>query len=375
MLTLPEAQLLGKSKLSVTENGQAVANLKIASPGAKSAVVLAIDTSRSMHGKLQDALAAARAFADQRLPDQPLGIVYFSREPVVALEPTTDAAAIDKVLGEEPVRSSGTRVYDAAASGIEMIERADVAAGSVIVLSDGADYGSAISRNELVDAADRAHVRVFGVGLRSPSFDSTSLRSLSTNGGSYVEAAEPGDLAGIYSRLGDRQGREFLVSYRSRQPLESDIAVAFSVTGVDDVATAAYRAPDFPVPPALPDPPPTWWESGAATTFGGPGDRAVARARARDAVPPVARLGFAPHLAVHRGHLDLRRGGRDREGARVPGGCGRAPLEVASAGLTFELDVELSRFRWTPRQIVIVTASPPPWSRWLCSSAARRCWA
>ena len=266
VLTLPEAQTLPEARLTVTENGQPVEDLKLESFGARSAVVLAIDASQSMRGKIRNAMAAARAFADRRLPDQKLGIVFFSREPVVALEPTADAAAIDRALAKAPALTKGTRVYDAAASGVETIKRAGVVAGSVIVLSDGADFSSVIPRNELLADARRAHVRLFGVGLRSPSFDASALRALSTTDGGYVEAAGPEDLARVYTGLAARQGREFLVSYRSRQPLESDIAVAFSVTGIGDVVTAAYRTPDFPSPPAPPKPPPTFWESGAAMT-------------------------------------------------------------------------------------------------------------
>ncbi len=104
--------------------------------------------------------------------------------PVVALEPTTDAAAIDEALSEAPELPKGTRVYDAAASGVEMIKRAGVAAGSVIVLSDGADYKSAITRNELVRRCRRPRTCASSAWgcRREPSTRPRSSRS-STNGG------------------------------------------------------------------------------------------------------------------------------------------------------------------------------------------------
>jgi tight adherence protein B len=354
VLALPEAQSLPEAQLSVTENGQPVENLKIESLGAQSAVVLAIDGSRSMGTKINEAMAAARAFAAQRIPDQRLGIVFFSREPVVALQPTTDAAAIDRALAEAPALPRGTRVYDAAASSVEMIKDAGVAAGSVIVLSDGADYNSAITRNELVADARRAHVRLFGVGLRSRSFDPTSLEALATTGGSYVEAAGPEDLTGIYASLADRQGREFLVSYRSRQPLESDVAVSFSVSGIGDVVTAAYRTPDFPVPPALPDPPQSWWASSAATTA------SVLM------IGLLLALGLWMLLRPLRGSLSQRISlftgdsttSAEEEATRKV----RELMNAADSRLSkwrpwldFELDVELSKIKWSPRRIAAAT--------------------
>ncbi len=356
VLTLPKSQALGKAEVSVTENGEPVDDLEISTLGAQSAVVLVIDVSRSMGSKLDDAMAAARAFADHRLPDQRLGVIFFSKETTVALEPTTDAAAIARTLAEPPEQTLGTRVYDAAARAVAMVEQTGVAAGSVIVLSDGADYGSLVNRNQLLEDAQRAHVRFFGVGVRSPKFDSSSLESLTVSGGTYAEAADGGDLEGIYTRLAERQGREFLVSYRSRQPLESDVAVAFSVEDIADVVTDAYRTPDFPVPPALPDPPPTWWESSSASTS----------ALVLMGLLLASALWFA--LRPLRGSITSRisqftgastTSADEDTTARV-----REMLDAADGRLSgwrpwqeFELDVELARLRWSPWWIVVATAA------------------
>jgi tight adherence protein B len=354
VLSLPDVRTLPEAQLSVTENGQPVDDLEVSGLGARSAVVLAIDASKSMRKTIDEAMAAARAFAERRLPDQKLGIVYFSSKPVAALEPTTDAAAIDEVLSHPPALTRGTRVYDAAAAGVEMVERAGVAAGSVIVVSDGADARSVTTRNELVEDAEAAHVRLFGVGLRSPSFDPMSLRALSDDANSYVEAAAPEDLAGIYKELADRQARQFLVTYRSGQPLESDVAVAFSVSGINDVVTAAYRTPDFPSPPAPPDPPPTWWESGAATT----GAIAV--------MALLVALGLAMLLRPMRVSLSRRiarfTGERTTSSEEETTAKVRELLAEADGRLSkwrpwteFELDVELAKVKWTPRRVVVVT--------------------
>ena len=310
-----------------------------------------------MGRKIDDAMNAARAFADKRLPDQRLGIVFFSSQPQVALEPTTDAAAIDAALQEAPTLPKGTQVYDAAAEGVAMIKRSRVAAGSVIVLSDGADYRSAVTRNDLVAEAKASHVRLFGVGIASAAFDAATLQSLAVTGGDYVEAAQPEDLSAIYERLADRQGREFLVSYRSRQPLESDVAVAFSVTGVRDLVTAAYRTPNFPVPPALPEPGPTWWESSAAT------NSAIAT------FALLVAFGLWMLVKPTRGttsrRISLFTGGgstttSEEEATTVKV---RELLDAADGRLSkwrpwldFVLDVELAKLSWTPGRIVLVTS-------------------
>ena len=73
LLTLPAAKALDASQIKVTENGFPVSGLESAREGAsarsRSAVVLEIDASLTMKGKpIQDAFAAARAFATQRIP-------------------------------------------------------------------------------------------------------------------------------------------------------------------------------------------------------------------------------------------------------------------------------------------------------------------
>lgn len=354
VLTLPESQVLMQGELSVTENGQPVDALQVARLGDRSAVVLAIDVSYSMADKIDDAMAAARAFAKHRQVDQKLGIIFFARTPTVALEPTADAAAIERVLTEPPPRSLGTRLYDAAASGIDAIGRAGVDAGSVIVVSDGADHGSLIARNELVESARRNQVRLFGVGIRSPRFDSTSLQSLTPTGGDYAEAADKSELADIYSRLAERQSREFLIDYRSRQPLESDVAVAVSVTGIADVVTLAYRAPDFPVPPALPDPPPTWWESGS-TSIGAVALAALLIALGLWLVIRPLRGSLAQRISRFTGDRTSSTDEHTTERVRELLAAADGRLSRWRPWQEFELDVELAKLTWSPRRVVVAT--------------------
>ena len=343
----------------MTENGEPVEALKIGSLGGQSAVVLAIDGSRSMGRKIDDAMNAARAFADKRLPDQRLGIVFFSSQPQVALEPTTDAAAIDAALPEAPTLPKGTQVYDAAAEGVAMIKRAGVAAGSVIVLSDGADY------------RQRGHAQRPGRGgegrptcgcsasaSRRPSFDAATLQSLAVTGGDYVEAAQPEDLSAHLRAARRPPGREFLVSYRSRQPLESDVAVAFSVArgprprhgGVPRRRTSRCRR-------RCPEPGPTWWESSAATNSAMRDVRAAGGVRSLDAGEADART-TSRRIALFTGGGSTTTSEEEATTVKV-----RELLDAADGRLSkwrpwldFVLDVELAKLSWTPGRIVLVTS-------------------
>ena len=144
-------------------------------------------------------------------------------------------------------------MYDAVEAALGLLRETEIAAGSVVVLSDGADTGSKAS---LVDVAGRARadsVRVFSVGLRSRGSNFAALEQLAGEaGGTYTEAASSADLARVFDELGARLASEYLVRYRSASRPDSDVHVAVRVAGVDGIATDVYSSPPLdgtPNPP------------------------------------------------------------------------------------------------------------------------------
>jgi tight adherence protein B len=250
VLTLPERRALTTHDVTVRENGEQVEGLRVV-PGDVGAAttfgaMLVIDASRSMRGAPIDAaMDAARRFAAQRPPQQLLGVVFFNRTATVALAPTTDAGKIAEVLAAPPPLGKGTRIYDAAALASRALGQAHVTAGSIVVLSDGADVGSVLSPAAMADRARQAKTRVFTVGLRSRSYDGSTLRSLATSTrGRYAEA-DARQLSALFAGLGRRFGREYLIRYRSLSPLSSRVDVSVRVTGIPGAASASYRSPSL----------------------------------------------------------------------------------------------------------------------------------
>jgi tight adherence protein B len=269
VLSLPQKQSLTQAQVHVTENGRNVLSPKVTAgtaAGARSfGVVLAIDSSESMHGKaIEDAMAAARTFASKRNPNLEVGVVLFNHDAAVVLPLTSDAQKINDALAQTPTLHKGTRIYDATALAIRQLVSGKVSAGSVLVLSDGADVGSQLSAAAVTSAAHHAHVRVFTVGLRSPSFDSTALRTLAQTGGAYAEAASSKDLGHIYGALAQQFSNEYLLTYKSLAALGAPVHVAVNVDGIG-AATTSYTAPVLPrsaLPAAKVD---GFWGSSAAT--------------------------------------------------------------------------------------------------------------
>jgi len=258
VVSLPTKRVLGTGDVTLTENGEPVRDVRITSEAGnrKRGVVLAIDTSLTMHGEpIREAMVAARAFARRRSARASFGVVFFNAEPRVALAPTTDARAIKTALAVGPALHRGTRIFDAAASGIAALRAAQLTSGVVIVLSDGAEAlrGSATTQAQLTARANAANVRIFSVGLRSRSFDSAALRAMAgATGGRYGEAARPRDLPPIFAAIGEQLSSEYLVSYRSRVATGTPTAVRLTVAGISAPAHLEYPAPRVSFAPAGP---------------------------------------------------------------------------------------------------------------------------
>jgi tight adherence protein B len=237
VLSLPNGTAVDRARIRVTENGAPVTRLSLqllARSGVRHGVVLAIDASDSMAGApFASALDAARSFVAHQTEGERIGLLAFNGSLRVLNRPTPDGEALRKTLANPPALAYGTHITDALDESLTLLAREKIGAGAIVLLSDGADVGSHASLPEVVAKARAQHVRIFTVGLRSSSFDRTTLRAIATaSGGSYVEAASANELKAIYSTLGRRFATEYALQYRSIVLPSKQVSVAISVAGV-----------------------------------------------------------------------------------------------------------------------------------------------
>jgi tight adherence protein B len=258
VLTLPKAQTLPVSRVHVTEQGRPVHALSVlpaqTAKQGQFGVVLAIDASESMRGApIADAMAAARAFAAHRNPNQQLAVVIFNSAVHIVQPLTTSSGAIDAALSRTPKLLYGTHIYDALQQSARLLSDGNVQGASIVLLSDGADVGSVAKASDVLDTLSGGHVRAFTVGLASSAFDSTSLeQAASATHGSYTRAAKPSDLTPIFDALGYRLSREYLVSYQSLAGPGAHIHVRAKVDGIPGAASSGYVTPKLALASAKP---------------------------------------------------------------------------------------------------------------------------
>jgi tight adherence protein B len=247
IVDLPKGAVISASRVHVSENGVGIGNFSftpLSASGVRNGAILAIDASDSMAGRPEAAaLAAARTFVAQRAPTQEIGVLTFNGGVQILQAPTVDVAALQTSLAKQPQLAYGTHIFDGLNRAIQLLIQGKVSAGSVILLSDGADVGSTSSLQQVVAAAKKQHIRIFTVGLRSGAFDGATLRSIAdqTNA-SYAEAASEKQLGAIYSSLSSRLASEYLLQYRSSAAPSAAVDVSIALDRVGS-ATSSYVAP------------------------------------------------------------------------------------------------------------------------------------
>jgi tight adherence protein B len=247
VIDLPRGTAIAKRAVHVSENGIGIGEFKIdalSASGVSYGTILAVDASDSMKGAPEaGAVAAAKTFISQRASSQEIGLVAFNGKVNILQEPTIDPVLLQSSLARVPHLAYGTRLFDAVRKSLALLAQNKISAGSVVLLSDGADIGSTSSLKNVVAKARAQHVRLFTVGLRSGAFDGTTLRAIATQtGGSYAEVSSSTELARIYSQLGNKLSREYLLTYRSLAAPSAVVDVSLTLDGIG-TSTARYTAP------------------------------------------------------------------------------------------------------------------------------------
>ena len=257
LLSVGARGVLTPRQVSVTEGGLPVERLSVV-PASKLAqshfgTVLLIDTSDSMHGAAESsAIAAARAFIGAHNRAQPVGIVTFDQTARVVVPMTTDNATLNRALSTIPTLHSGTHLYDAVATANHLLAGANLTGGSIVVVSDGRDTGSAESLQSVAHTSNSQGVRIYTIGVRDSSFDGTSLNELAAATHGVYTPVSSRTLVSLYHDLGVALSNQYLIRYTSRSPLGSNVTVAVHVAGH---GTARARYSTTPVSPAAPSGP------------------------------------------------------------------------------------------------------------------------
>lgn len=193
-------------------------------------LVILLDTSQSMAGKLDVAQAAAVRFVRTLTPIDEAQVVQFNDRARIAQDFTADQAALEAAI--RTTRPAGaTALYNAvyvALKDLSARRRAgEVRRTAVVVLSDGSDTCSLINDDQVLTEARQSGIAVYGISLRSPrpgppALDAESglpryfFTALSRDtGGQAHFLHEIAQLAGVYDQVAEELRSQYSLGYFS----------------------------------------------------------------------------------------------------------------------------------------------------------------
>jgi Ca-activated chloride channel homolog len=208
-------------------------------------VVLAIDVSDSMLAtdvrpdRLSAAKAAATTFLDRVPAAFRVGVVTFADAAQTVSEPgesrRVTAEAIDALTS-----SRRTVIGDGLTEALDVIdaERAgdEELPAAVVLLTDGADTGSAVPPGEAAERARAMAVPVFTVAIvgneDERGGDIAMLRSIASgSGGALSTATSAGELSQVYETLGARLSSELTVGSSAMPLLAASVVLTALAVG------------------------------------------------------------------------------------------------------------------------------------------------
>jgi tight adherence protein B len=246
---------------TLTENGQKVLDLTAQNLASAKSVVIAIDRSRSMAGKkLDDAVAAARAFVKAKAPSDQIAVVVFGSKPVQLTgfsSSTIDADDALRTMG--PDTKSGTALYDALSLSSRLLKKQEGRAGVVVLLTDGKDISSTHSLDSAVVSAGKVGALVYPIGIGASTETARPLQQMAQRtGGTYHSVASTGSLKSVYASIRAELRRtwelQYVTSARPGDRLHLRVAIDPEGAASANVTVPGNLEPANTPGSALPDP-------------------------------------------------------------------------------------------------------------------------
>ena len=195
-------------------------------------VAILVDSSLSMQPRMPAVQAAALHLVNALRPQDTARVVQFNHRHAVVQDFTADHALLAEAV--RSIRAEGaTGLYNAVYVSLRDLAKSKGDAGrrAVVVLSDGADTTSLLSDDQVLDAARRAEVTVYAVGLGisdagSPiaAADTSRARFFLTRlagetGGEAFFPRSIDELDGVYSRIAEELSMQYSLGYVSSNGL------------------------------------------------------------------------------------------------------------------------------------------------------------
>jgi VWFA-related protein len=207
---------LGQHDFEVFEDGKPQQIRVFTNEDVPVTVGLVIDHSSSMRPKLAEVTAAARTFVKLSNPEDEMFVVNFNEHVSLGLPAkirfTADVTELQNAVAAAPADGQ-TALYDAIAKALDELKAGSRDKKVLIVVSDGGDNASALSRAQVMKLADRSSAVIYTIGVFDEEDEDRNpgllKRLAQVTGG---EAFLPNDIGGI-GAISERIARDIRHQY------------------------------------------------------------------------------------------------------------------------------------------------------------------
>jgi Ca-activated chloride channel family protein len=199
---------LQRENFRVTDDGKTQLITQFGNVDAPVTLGLVVDNSGSMRTKRDEVLQAGLAFARESNAHDEFFVVNFNNSVVPGLPPqlpfTDSLPALQRALYYGRVGGQ-TALYDAISYSLRHLELGHHEQRTLIVVSDGGDNVSKISRADLMDQIESSRATIYTIGLADPEnrdLNPAVLRKFAAlTGGEYFQPKDLDDVLPIFERI------------------------------------------------------------------------------------------------------------------------------------------------------------------------------
>ena len=183
-------------------------------------VGIVVDHSGSMGPKIFDVMAAASTFARASNPADQMFVVNFNEKVSFGLPSgvafTASPSQLDDAISR--TRTTGkTALYDAVVAGLNHIREGARDKKVLIVISDGGDNASRLTRSQALDAARKSNVIIYTIGIFNPDDPDRNPRLLEAlaraTGGEAFLPKSSAAVVGICSEIAKDIRSQYTLGY------------------------------------------------------------------------------------------------------------------------------------------------------------------
>jgi Ca-activated chloride channel family protein len=249
---------LERKDFTISEDG---APQEVAFFGAEDtpfAAAVLLDTSGSMEHKLTVARAAVARFADRTRRDDRLAVFAFADSVKQVQEFGPGRREVSDALWDM-VADGNTKMFDCVDEAVAALEKRSEQRRAIVLLSDGGDSGSRVSRDKALNRALAAGVTFYTIDLRPSGGQSSmskqdqilayaTLKTLADkSGGRFFTLSGGSDLDAAFGEIVDELGHQYTLGYyptnQRRDGKYRRIGVTTTQQGVALRARPGYTAP------------------------------------------------------------------------------------------------------------------------------------